>query len=393
MPTRYPDGAARSHGFGTPNRTCLEGMRKGLQDLTGKEHQIATAYGVSRPGGRVSRVRDTRAKTPTRYQDGAAGSYGFGTTDSICLQGIRSGLQVLTGMLMRYHHRAAGSHGFGTPDRKRLRGIRTGLQDLTGSDQKIQHAYKVSGRDCRISRVLHIRPNLPTRYKVGVAGSHGSETPDRTHLRGFRTGLHDLTGSDQQIQHAYNVSGRDCRNSSIRHTRSNMSARYQDGAAGSHGLGTPDRTCLQGIRTGMQDLTGKEHQIEHAYKVSGRGCRISRVGNYRLYVGMDDLTGKEQQFQHAYEVTGQGCRISRVRHIRSTLPTRFQVGVAGSHGLGTTDRTCLQGNRRGLQVLTSLKHQNERAYYVAQLIGISLPAKMIIKAVIVIRDFRIKFRF
>ena len=51
MPTRYPDGAARSHGFGTPNRTCLERMRKGLQDLTGKEHQIATAYEISQPDG------------------------------------------------------------------------------------------------------------------------------------------------------------------------------------------------------------------------------------------------------------------------------------------------------------------------------------------------------
>ena len=50
---------------------------------------------------------------------------------------------------------------------------------------------------------------------------------------------------------------------------------------------------------------------------------------------MHDLTGKEQQFQHAYEVTGRGCRISRVRNIRSNMPTRYQAGVAGSHGLGT----------------------------------------------------------
>ena len=96
-----------------------------------------------------------------------------------------------------------------------------------------------------------------------------------------------------------------------------MPARYQDGAAGSHGLGTPDRTCLQGIRTGLQDLTGKEHQI-----VCLRGIRV----------GMHDLTGKEQQFQHAYEVTGRGCRISRVRNIRSNMPTRYQVGASGSHG-------------------------------------------------------------
>ena len=87
-----------------------------------------------------------------------------------------------------------------------------------------------------------------------------------------------------------------------------MPAKYQDWSAESHGLGIPDRTCLQGIRTGLQDLTGKEHQIVHAYEVSRWGCRTSRV-----------------------------------RHIRLNLPTRYQVGVAGSHGLGTTDRTCLLG--------------------------------------------------
>ena len=31
--------------------------------------------------------------------------------------------------------------------------------------------------------------------------------------------------------------------------------------------------------------------------------------------------------------------ISRVRYVRSNMLTRDQVGVAGSHGLGTTDRT------------------------------------------------------
>ena len=58
-----------------------------------------------------------------------------------------------------------------------------------------------------------------------------------------------------------------------------MPARYQDGAAGSHGLGTPDRTCLQGIRTGLQDLTSKEHQIVRAYAVLGWECMISRGRN------------------------------------------------------------------------------------------------------------------
>ena len=97
MPTRYPDGAARYHGYGTPDRTCLEGIRKGQQDLTGKEHQIVNAYEISGPGYRVSRVRTNRSNTPTRYQDGAAGSHGFRPTDSTCLQGIMSGLQDLTG--------------------------------------------------------------------------------------------------------------------------------------------------------------------------------------------------------------------------------------------------------------------------------------------------------
>ena len=132
-PTRYPDGAARSHGFGTLNRTCLEGIRKGLQDLTGKEHQIATAYEISGPGGKVSRVRDTRSNTPTRYQDGAAGFYGFGPTDSRCLQDIRSG-----------------------------------LQDLTGKAYQIKPAYTVSGRGCRISRVGNYRSYMPTRHQEGT---------------------------------------------------------------------------------------------------------------------------------------------------------------------------------------------------------------------------------
>ena len=76
MLTRYPDGAARSHGFGKPARTCLEGIRKGLQDLTGKEDQIVNAYEISGPGCRVSRFRTNRFNMPTRYQVGAAVSYG-----------------------------------------------------------------------------------------------------------------------------------------------------------------------------------------------------------------------------------------------------------------------------------------------------------------------------
>ena len=124
-------------------------------------------------------------------------------------------------------------------------------------------------------------------------------------------GLHDLSGKEQQFQHAYEVSGWGCRISRVRQTKSYMPTRYQDEAAGSHGFGTPYSTCLERIRMGLQDLTGKEHQIVYTYE----GIRV----------GLHYLTGKEQQFQHAYEVSGWGCRISRVRNIRSNMHTRYQV--------------------------------------------------------------------
>ena len=94
----------------------------------------------------------------------------------------------------------------------------------------------------------------------------------------------------------------------------------------SHGFGLTDSTCLQGIRSGLQDLTGKAHQIEPAYTVSGRGCRFSLVGYYRSY-----------------------------------MPARHQEGTSGSHGfetqiesayyrlvsrVGTPDRTCLEGIKK-----------------------------------------------
>ena len=152
--------------------------------------------------------------------------------------------------------------------------------------------------------------------------------------------------------------------------------RCQNGVAWYHGLGTQGRTWLQGIRMGLQDLTGsanhlrmglqdltdKEQQFKHAYEVTQRGCRISRVRNIRSNmptrypVGLQALTVKEQQFQHAYEVSGSGFSISRVGNMRSNMPTMCQVGAAGSHGLGTTDRTCLLGIRRGLRDLTVSKH-------------------------------------
>ena len=155
------------------------------------------------------------------------------------------------------------------------------------------------------------------------------------------------------------MSERCCIISRARNTRSYMTTVYQDGAAGPHGfgkqdrtcqvgaagyhrLGTGDRTCLRGIRTGLQDLTGSEHQIVFDYEVSGRGCRISRVWNTISYMPSGIRTG---------------CRISRLRNTRSYTPTRYQDGAAGSHGLGpqiehayelrvrTSERICIRSCR------------------------------------------------
>ena len=140
------------------------------------------------------------------------------------------------------------------------------------------------------------------RCQNGVALSPGLGTQDRTCLQGIRTGLQGLTGSTNRIVHAYMVLGRGCRISRVWNNRSNMPTRYKDGAARSQGFGTPDRTCLERIRTGMQDLTGKEYQIEPAYKVSDRGCRISRVGNYRSYMPTryEEVTSGSHGFERAF---------------------------------------------------------------------------------------------
>ena len=213
----------------------------GLHDLSGKEQQFQHAYEVSGWGCRISRVRQTRSYMPTRYQDEAAGSHGFGTSYSTCLERIRMG-----------------------------------LQDLTGKEHQIVHTYEVSGLGCKETTVL--------------------------------------TRKEQQFQHAYEVSGWGCRISRVRNIRSNMHTRYQvvnaykisGPGSGSHWFGPTDSTCLQGSRSGPQDLTGKAHQIEPAYTVSRRGCRISRIGNYRSY-----------------------------------MPTRYQEVTSGSHGFETRDRTRL----------------------------------------------------
>ena len=127
--------------------------------------------------------------------------------------------------------------------------------------------------------LIHARknPSWYQGYQDGAAGSQGFGTTDPTCIRGIKTGLQDLTGSKHQIVYAYEVSGRGCRISRVRNNKSNIPRRYQDEAAGSHEFGTPYRTCLEGIRTGLQDLMGSEHQIVHAYDVSGRSCRFSRV--------------------------------------------------------------------------------------------------------------------
>ena len=103
----------------------------------------------------------------------------------------------------------------------------------------------------------------------------------------------------------YTVSGGDLRISRVRNPRSNAPMTFQNGVVLSHGLGTQDRTCLQGIRTGLQDLTGSANQIVHAYKVLGRGFRISQFGTRVptclrvIRTGLQDLTGSEHKIVHA----------------------------------------------------------------------------------------------
>ena len=95
--------------------------------------------------------------------------------------------------------------------------------------------------------------------------SHGFGTTDQTCLRGIKTGLQDLTVSGHQIVERIKTGLQDLTDKEIRsYNRPIMHTRYKNEAAGSHGFGTTDPTCLQGIRTGLQYLTGKEHQIVHA---------------------------------------------------------------------------------------------------------------------------------
>ena len=160
-----------------------------------------------------------------------------------------------------------------------------------------EHAHEVSVRGCRISRVRHTRPNMPARYQDGAAGSHGLGTPDRLCLQSIRTGLQNLTGKEHQIVRAYEVPGWGWMILRGRNIRLNMPTRYQVGAAGSHGLGTTERTYLLCIRSGLQDLMGSKHQIERIYDVFGTTDHTYLRG---IRTGLQDLTGWVLQIVHAY---------------------------------------------------------------------------------------------
>ena len=134
---------------------------------------------------------------------------------------------------------------------------------------------------------------------MGQQSEHAHELQDFTgwDINAYmHTELQDLTGKELRPNMHTELQDQGCRISWVRNTRSNVPTRCQDGAEGSHGLGTLDRTCLRGISSGLQDLKGSAHQIEHACEVSGWGCRISRVGN-----------------------------------TRSNMPTGYKDGAAGSH--------------------------------------------------------------
>ena len=49
--------------------------------FTGSKHQLERSYEVSDRCCMISRARNTRSYTTTRYQDGAAGPHGFGKPD------------------------------------------------------------------------------------------------------------------------------------------------------------------------------------------------------------------------------------------------------------------------------------------------------------------------
>ena len=141
-------------------RACYVSGRV-LHDLTSLEHKIVHAYNISGRNCRISRVGNYRSYMPTRHQEGTSGSHGFETPDRTCLLGVTTALHDLTSsnhkacgggckisrvrntrsyMLRRYQEGAAGCHRLGTADRTCLRDITTGVQGLTGSGPQIEHS-------------------------------------------------------------------------------------------------------------------------------------------------------------------------------------------------------------------------------------------------------------
>ena len=206
------------------------------------------------------------------------------------------------------------------------------MHDLTGSDHKIVHAYKVSRQGCKISRVRNTRSYMLTIYQDRAARSHGFGPTYSTCLQSIRSGLQDLTGKAHQIEPAYTVSGRGCRISRAGNYRSYMPTRHQEGTSVSQYLRTTDRTCLLlvGVRTALHDLTDSEHKTVHAYNVSGRLGTTDRTWPNKHQEGTSGSQGFETPDQ--YLVSGRRCMISRVRNTRSYMPRGYQEGAAGSHG-------------------------------------------------------------
>ena len=83
---RHQEGTSGSQGFETPDRMCSLGVRTALHDLTGSEHKIVHPYKVSGRGYKISRAQNTRSYMPTRYPVGVARSHGFGTPDRTCIE-------------------------------------------------------------------------------------------------------------------------------------------------------------------------------------------------------------------------------------------------------------------------------------------------------------------
>ena len=65
----YQEVTSGSHGFETPARTCICGVRTMLHDLAGSEHKVVHDY-------KVQDLTDSEHQIVHAYQEGAAGSHG-----------------------------------------------------------------------------------------------------------------------------------------------------------------------------------------------------------------------------------------------------------------------------------------------------------------------------